>query len=436
MSESHQTFQVNSWLDGVPDRKSFPALEQDLSTDWLIVGAGFTGLAAARKLAQERPQDRIVLLDSIRAGEGSGSLSSGFLVSAGQFNGSDSFENKLLYRLGRVGLESLRKQVTANSIECGWNESGRLIGARGASGTRSMKMIKRVLEQIGSPYSGVHPDELKQQTGMEGYVSAIRQEESVLVNPALLLRGLVESLPDNVEIFENSKVVGLSPEGPLRATLEARTVTAGRVLVTNNAFALRLGLGRSRLIPMRTFVSIASLMNEPKYCEVPPLPGSDDRWGITSPERVGSSLRRVGNRLMIRNSAFFGYKVEATGIAIEELERVSQLQLKLIHQRFPNLDFKIENTWSGVIGVTANAGQIFGDLGNGLFVSAGYNGHGIAQGTVSGELLAELALGKQSSRLEDIQKIRRPSWIPAGPWLRLGVNAYARFLGWRFRDEI
>lgn len=433
MCDLNQTFQKNSWLDDTPDRKAFPQLSESEAADWLIIGAGFTGVAAARTLAQHRPDDRILLVDAGLAGEGSGSLSSGFLVSAGQFNGGKMKENCLLYQLGSVGLQSLRQQVKDNSIPCDWNESGRLIGARGESGQRSIKLIERVLNQIGSPYSWVHPDELELATGMEGYIAAIRQHESVLVNPALLLRGLIESLPENVEVFENSEVLKLAKNGTTRGVLEHGEVTARKVLVTNNAFALRLGLGRNRLIPMRTFVSVASVKGESAASL---QLGNEHGWGITSPERVGSSLRRVGDRLMIRNSAFHGFNFEEPEKLRYELIRISQQQLDSIQARFPQQEFQIENTWSGVIGVTANAGQIFRDLGNDTYVSAGYNGHGIAQGTVSGELLAEMALGHQSKLISDIQQIKGPNWIPSGPFLPPSVNAYAQYLCWRFRDEI
>ena len=39
---------------------------------WLVIGAGFAGLAAAKRLSQLRPEDRIVLLEGKRVAEGPG----------------------------------------------------------------------------------------------------------------------------------------------------------------------------------------------------------------------------------------------------------------------------------------------------------------------------------------------------------------------------
>ena len=73
--------------------------------------------------------------------------------------------------------------------------------------------------------------------------------------------------------------------------------------------------------------------------------------------------------------------------------------------RFPMLaavDF--EYTWGGVMGATFNGAQFFGELAPNLYAAAGYNGVGIAMGTISGALLADLALGADSALLADMAR--------------------------------
>ena len=48
--------------------------------DWVIVGAGFAGLAAARRLSQLVPQDRIMVVDAQRMGWGAAGRNSGFMI--------------------------------------------------------------------------------------------------------------------------------------------------------------------------------------------------------------------------------------------------------------------------------------------------------------------------------------------------------------------
>ena len=56
----------NGWYETLPPPHRYPRLDTDLSTDWLIVGAGFAGLSAALRLARNAPGERIVIIDAQR----------------------------------------------------------------------------------------------------------------------------------------------------------------------------------------------------------------------------------------------------------------------------------------------------------------------------------------------------------------------------------
>jgi cation diffusion facilitator CzcD-associated flavoprotein CzcO len=60
--------------------RTYPRLKGGERTDWLIIGGGRTGLAAARRLARLRPRERIVLIEAKRIAQGASGRNSGFLV--------------------------------------------------------------------------------------------------------------------------------------------------------------------------------------------------------------------------------------------------------------------------------------------------------------------------------------------------------------------
>ena len=69
-----------SWVNDLNPRTNIKTISSDLSCEWLIIGAGYTGLSAARKLGQLYPNQNILLVDAQLAGEGASSRNSGYLV--------------------------------------------------------------------------------------------------------------------------------------------------------------------------------------------------------------------------------------------------------------------------------------------------------------------------------------------------------------------
>ena len=69
-----------SWVNDLDLRSNIRVLEKNEECDWLIIGAGYTGLSAARKLGQLHPNQKIILVDAQLAGEGASSRNSGYLV--------------------------------------------------------------------------------------------------------------------------------------------------------------------------------------------------------------------------------------------------------------------------------------------------------------------------------------------------------------------
>ena len=82
---------VSGWYAILPEPEPPRILEQALTADWLVIGGGFAGLSAARRLQQLREQERIVLLDSIRIGEGSSGRNSGFMIDLPHDISTDSY---------------------------------------------------------------------------------------------------------------------------------------------------------------------------------------------------------------------------------------------------------------------------------------------------------------------------------------------------------
>ena len=50
-----------SWINDLDPRSNIKVLEKNEECEWLIIGAGYTGLSAARKLRKINPKQKIIL---------------------------------------------------------------------------------------------------------------------------------------------------------------------------------------------------------------------------------------------------------------------------------------------------------------------------------------------------------------------------------------
>ena len=92
-----------SWIKDLHPRANIKILQSNEDCEYLIIGAGYTGLSAARKLGQLHPRQKIILVDAQLAGEGASSRNSGFLVDTTLNDGFtsnkelDNYKKKLIF---------------------------------------------------------------------------------------------------------------------------------------------------------------------------------------------------------------------------------------------------------------------------------------------------------------------------------------------------
>ena len=69
-----------AWAKILPEAARHPTLEDDRHVDFLIIGAGFTGLTAARRISELEPTATVAVLEAFRLAEGPAGRNSGFMI--------------------------------------------------------------------------------------------------------------------------------------------------------------------------------------------------------------------------------------------------------------------------------------------------------------------------------------------------------------------
>jgi len=435
----------SGWAAILPPRTPKPALQGHRHFDWLVVGAGYAGLMAARRLAQHRPQESIALLDAGELGQNASGRNAGFAIDLPHLvqEGALTLEAAQRdIRLSRGAIALLRGLVQAHGISCDWSECGRYHCAVSAEGHRALlEPYVRELTRWREPHEVLARDALAQRLGTLYYHSAVYTPGSVLLNPAALCRGLGDSLPQNVTLFENSPVIAhdLHGEAPTVKTPAVNTqqgrITAGKVILTVNVFADQFGVHRNRQLPILLMASLSAPLNPSQLAAL----GNQAQWGITPANgATGPTLRLTKDgRLLFRHGFEYCPSLRCDPA---KLRQARQRHQALLARRFPRLEpqlgeLPLEHTWMGWLSLSRNKAPLFGRVAPSLFSAACCNGVGVARHTAAGAAIADLACGVDSELLHDWRAQDQASRLPPRPLLDAGVYLRMKWEAFGGRHE-
>ena len=413
----------SGWYETARNRRRSTPLQNDIRVDWAIVGAGFTGLSFAGEMANIDPDTSIAIFDALPLGWGASGRNSGFVVDAippeGGLKGVSKQRAIQKSRLLRAGTKLLRDKVRTFAIDCAWAEQPRLIAGSNPFGEERVRALADGFRQVDRDVDILDPQTLQARLGTEFYTSGLAVHGGATMQPVELQAGLADNLPNNVQIFDNTAVTGLSGIAPYRLSTPTGTVTAQRVALCCNVHLPQFGFGAGRYMYLATYASLSQPLNSNQLAAL----GTDEHFALTPSVLGASTLRRThDDRLLIRRSTTYAPSLTTRTANLGQL--ASEHKRALV-SRWPQLcDLSLAHTWGGVVSYPANHGQIFGELRKGLYASASCFGVGVSLGAISGKLLAQRAAGIHSPEHEDVDAIPFPTRLPPEPIRRIiAINA-------------
>lgn len=426
---------VCGWVALAGDYRPHPSLGGEQATDWAIIGGGFTGLSAARRIAELAPNARILLIEGKRLGQGASGRNSGFVV-ANESPGHDALsasgraDYTALNALDHAGINELKQLVRRHEIDCQWENTGSIHAAASARNFDKLRRHARTFADMGINAKLMDEGALRKRLGTGHYKLGVLSTGGALVQPAALAKGLADSLPEQVEIFENSPVSEVRNDGDgVILTLARGEIRASKVILAVNAFMPRLGIYRDRVFPLALSASLTRRLTDEEEAAV----GHAASWGILSPQALGATMRLTEDRrILIRNTAEY----RPSGIGSSALALRREKHYEGLKKRFPWLaDDAIEYTWSGNICISRNSKPVFANLSDKIFVAGCYNGAGVSRGTIMGKLIVDLASREPSDLLDKALSLRKPSWIPPRPFFDVAAKARMAFASVKGRNE-
>ena len=421
-----------AWNRLLPDPEPATPLSGDTTADWLIIGAGFAGLSAARRLSQLDPTGKIAVLDATRVGDGPAGRNSGFMIDLPHDLASANYAGKLDADRAQTADNRRAIAFAADAAQAygltseAFAQTGKINAAATAKGHQHNRDFAQHLTALGEPHNMLDAAQMQAMTGTDYYQSGLFTPGAAIIQPALYIRGIARGLSSNrVSIHENSPVTALEKNGDWTATTPRGHVTAPRVILAVNGHLQSFGFLPGRLMHVFTYASMTRALT-PDECAAL---GGDPNWGVTPADPLGTTVRRIsgtgGDRIVIRNRFTFDPSMEVADSRIVDAARTHD---RAFAARFPMLrNLKMAYRWGGRLCLSYNNTQVIGPLDDGLWSACCQNGLGTAKGTLAGIIAAEDACGVTSPALTRALAAPAPTKLPPAPIARIGAAVRLRW---------
>jgi glycine/D-amino acid oxidase-like deaminating enzyme len=368
-------------------------MDGDLTVDVAIVGGGYTGLSTALHLAEKDLS--ACMLEARQIGFGGSGRNVG-LLNAGLWLPPQDVRARLGEAPG-ARLVSLLGDAPAyvmslierHQIRCELTRSGTIHAAHSPAGMKDLERRAGEWQRLGAPVRLLSQQEAAAKIGSEAFFGGLLDARAGTLNPMGYVRGLARAAAAaGARIHTDAAVTKLVRQGEgWQVETGAGTVAAKSVVIATNAYSGDLWpVLRSSYVPIDYFQVATRPLGE-RVAHI-----LAERQGIWDTGKIMFSLRRdAADRLII------GSMGAAIGGEGGLSERWAKRQLARL---FPSLGtVELETSWHGQIAMNREHMPRIHRLAEGLYTPIGYNGRGIAPGTVFGKAMADLLSGGDEADL-------------------------------------
>ncbi len=375
--------QKNLWQETSKEKITFGNLKKSITTDLVVVGAGFTGCSAALFAAKSGLS--VTLIDQ-KIGYGGSGRNVG-LVNAGLWMPPETVENILGLDAGIKLNNALSKApdlvfslIDNYGINCSANRSGTLHCAHSEKGLKDIQLRFKQLSERGAELELLDKQQTEQRIGSSKFFGSLFNKKAGIINPLDYCLGLAKAAKSNgVNIYESTlatKIQSINNEWLVKTS--EGSIKAKMLLIATNAYQKPIeGLNPSQYTSVQYFQVATKAL--PLDLAKSVLPNAEGCWDTAS---VMSSFRLdADNRLIIGGIGNLGHSASKihTNWARRKVESL-----------FPQLtNIAIDFSWHGRIAMTDDHIPKILRLGNNAYSVFGYSGRGIGPGTYFGKAVSD-----------------------------------------------
>ncbi|HTJ88433.1 MAG TPA: FAD-binding oxidoreductase [Terriglobales bacterium] len=423
----------NYWLTTAA-MPSGTAGEVPARTDVAIIGAGFTGLSAARTLAKRGVN--VVILEANSIGWGASSRNGGMVLTGLKLS-PETLSNRYgmeltrkMYAASLASIDLVGQIVREDNITCDFSRCGHLeVACKPSHFDSYARSVETIAREFNHQLRVIPRVELADEIGSSIYHGGIVDDSSAGVNPARYVSGLAAAaLTAGARIFHNATVQQIAPasnNGSRSLTLQTTrgNVKADNVLIATSGYTSSATPAlRKKIIPIGSFIITTEPLSDSLARELSPR----NRMIYDSKHYLYYYRLTPDNRMLFGGRAAFFPETKNT------IRRSAEILRRGMIDVFPQLrDTKLAHAWGGTLDFCFDTMPHSGQM-DGIYYALGYAGHGVAMATYLGAKIAEHICGDETDiPFSAIPFPGAPLGLYNGrPWFLPFAGAYYKVLDW------
>jgi glycine/D-amino acid oxidase-like deaminating enzyme len=386
------------------------------TVDVAVIGAGFTGLSAARTLAKRGA--KVAVLESETIGWGASSRNGGMVLT-----GMKLGVNQLISRYGReltqrmyaaslATIDCVEQIVREEAIDCDFSRCGHLeVACKQRHFNDYARQAEVIAREFNHTLHVVPKQDLSAEIGSSIYFGGMVDEVSAGLNPARYVAGLARAaMKAGAEIFEHTRVQSVQRnsrqgEAGWQLATSRGPLWAHEVFVATSGYTGRATPAlQEKLIPIGSFIITTEVLPEKLAQDLSPR----NRMIYDSKNYLYYYRLTPDRRMLFGGRAAFFPENDQT------VRRSAAILRRGMIDVYPQLsDAKIDYVWGGTLDFAFDIMPHAGRL-DGMYYAVGYAGHGVAMATYQGQKVAELMAAEQMP--EDLHA-RRAEDKPENPFV-------------------
>ncbi len=414
--------EISPWIDAPVDLQA--PLGRELDCDVVIVGGGYTGLSTALSLRAQGAD--VAVLEREFAGAGASGRNAGHLTptigkdlaTLLRFFGRERAAR--LVRFADAAVEYVEETIRKLGLDCDYDACGNFMAGVHPKQEPGLRRAAEVAGSLGANVRFVDEGEMRERGVPPAFRFGVLEACGGTLHPGRYVLGLRHAaLEAGVRIFEHSPLVGFEEGARVAAHTPGGVVRARAAVFATNAYTTRVGRRPRTVAPLRVSLFETEPLGDAQLEAI----GWGGREGVYTAHEELESYRLTRQRTIVGGSKMVRY-AWGSGLAEGFDPEVFGVITKAFRERFPALrDHPVAHYWGGWIGLTPDflpRLDVEGAHRN-VHYGIGFAGHGVAQATLVGDMLAAQVQGRAHEWASALDR-RTFDWPPEPfRWLAAGA---------------